>query len=100
MTSLSRLNGLGIDSIKVDRSFVVDVHTSTRARAIVSAMVRLASALDAAVVAEGIELPEQHQVLADLGCLSGQGFLWSPGLPLEQLRPWLAARALIVPTFG
>ena len=99
-SALSRLNGLGIDSIKVDRSFVVDVHTSTRARAIVSAMVRLATALDAAVVAEGIELPEQHQVLADLGCLSGQGFLWSPGLPLEQLRPWLAARALIVPTFG
>jgi EAL domain-containing protein (putative c-di-GMP-specific phosphodiesterase class I) len=73
------------------------VHTSTRARAIVSAMVRLATALDAAVVAEGVELPEQRQTLSDLGCLSGQGFLWSPALPMEQLRPWLAARTLHYP---
>ncbi len=92
-SALSRLGGLGVDVIKIDRSFVTEVHTSPRARAIVSAMVRLASALDASVVAEGVEMPEQVAALRDLGCLAGQGFHWSPGLPIEQLGPWLAARA-------
>lgn len=92
-SALSRLNDLGVDIIKVDRSFVTEIHTSSRARAIVSAMVRLATALDAQVVAEGVEHAEQARVLTELGCEAGQGWLWSPALPVEQLGPWLTARA-------
>jgi diguanylate cyclase (GGDEF)-like protein/PAS domain S-box-containing protein len=93
-SALSRLGGLGVDVIKVDRSFVREVHTSPRARAIVSAMVRLASALEASVVAEGVEVQQQVTALRDLGCLAGQGFYWSPGLPVDQLGPWLSARSV------
>ena len=84
-SALSRLAGLGVDSIKIDRSFVSEVHTSSRARAIVSAMARLSAALEASVVAEGIEHEQQARTLRDLGCAAGQGFLWSPAVPMVRL---------------
>jgi diguanylate cyclase (GGDEF)-like protein/PAS domain S-box-containing protein len=96
-SALSRLNGLAVDTLKVDRSFVTDVHSSPRSKALVAAMTQLSRALGAAVIAEGIEHESQAQALRELGCAGGQGFLWSKGVPIDELSAWLRERSLVVP---
>jgi len=73
-SSLAYLAGLPIDIIKVDQSFVATVDTAPTSRAVVEAVVRIASALGAATIAEGIERPSQLRVLRELGCDIGQGY--------------------------
>ena len=77
-SSLAYLHQFPLDFIKIDKSFVDDLATDSRVRAIVAAVIVLAHALDLTVVAEGVELPGQHQVLLDLGCDKAQGFLYAP----------------------
>ncbi|MHB1499192.1 MAG: EAL domain-containing protein, partial [Acidimicrobiales bacterium] len=89
-SSLAYLHQFPLDFIKIDKSFVDDLATDSRVRAIVAAIIVLAHALDLTVVAEGVELPGQHQVLLDLGCDKAQGFLYAPsGAPdvIERVRP-------------
>jgi EAL domain-containing protein (putative c-di-GMP-specific phosphodiesterase class I) len=73
-SSLAYLAGLPIDVIKIDQSFVATVDTDRTARALVNAVVRIASALGATTIAEGIERPSQLRVLRELGCDIGQGY--------------------------
>ena len=49
----------------------------------------LASALDLTAIAEGVETELQLDALHQYGCELGQGFLWSPGLPPDELAVWL-----------
>ncbi len=88
-SSLSYLSRLAVDSIKIDRSFISDLDTSGQGTSIVSAMVTLAHQLELRVVAEGIELHEQLEVLTELGCGFGQGFLWSPSLDPDGALRWM-----------
>ena len=82
------------DQLKIDRSFVADLDTgSTRDQAIVSASLLLARDLGFTSVAEGVETETQRQILIDLGCKLGQGFLLCPPLPASDLREWLSKRA-------
>jgi EAL domain-containing protein (putative c-di-GMP-specific phosphodiesterase class I) len=92
-SALSRLNGLGVDRIKVDRSFVRHVHEEERSQLLVAAMTQLAGALDAVVVAEGIEEAQQAVVLQRLGCVGGQGYLWSKPVELDELATWITRRS-------
>jgi EAL domain-containing protein (putative c-di-GMP-specific phosphodiesterase class I) len=73
-SSLAYLAGLPIDVIKIDQSFVATVDTDRTSRALVNAVVRIASALGATTIAEGIERPSQLRVLRELGCDIGQGY--------------------------
>ena len=95
-SALSRLNGLGVDRIKVDRSFVRNVHADERSQLLVAAMTQLASALDAVVVAEGIEDAQQAVVLKRLGCVGGQGYLWSKPVELDELATWITRRSRLI----
>ncbi len=72
---LSYLRQFVFDEIKLDRSFVSDIVDDARARVIVRHVIALANALDAEVVGEGIERPEQRELLVELGCHYGQGYL-------------------------
>ena len=74
-SSLSYLRRFRFDRIKIDRSFVDDIETSDEAQAIVSALTRLADALGMQTTAEGVERPEQLDLLRKLGCTEAQGFL-------------------------
>jgi EAL domain-containing protein (putative c-di-GMP-specific phosphodiesterase class I) len=94
-SSLARLAELPIGGLKVDRSFVADIHH--RGGPIVDAVVRLARAFDLSVVAEGIETAEQLGALADLDCGLGQGFLFARPLPADALTPLLVAEG---PAYG
>jgi diguanylate cyclase (GGDEF)-like protein/PAS domain S-box-containing protein len=86
-SSLGYLQHLQFDVIKVDRAFIAGLEAPGRteigpARRILDAIVRLAHGLGAEVVAEGVETPEQLQVLRQLGCDMVQGFLLGrPMLP-------------------
>ncbi len=85
-SSLSYLRELPVDIVKLDKDFVSDIDTSAESRAIVRAILALASALDLAVVAEGVEREEQHEILSELGCDIFQGFLLGRPLDLEVAR--------------
>lgn len=80
-SSLSYLRRYEFDVLKIDRSFVVPLANdiNKREREIVNAMIKLAQALGAVTVAEGIEENEEYAVLRTLGCDYAQGFLfWHP----------------------
>jgi diguanylate cyclase (GGDEF)-like protein len=80
---LSYLRQFAFDEIKIDRSFIADMVDDARARAIVTNILSLANSLDAEVVAEGIERTDQRDMLIDLGCDLGQGYLLGAPGPMR-----------------
>lgn len=73
-SSLAYLRQLPIDRLKIDRSFVRELDHGASDEALVATIVELARILDLDTVAEGIESPCQAELLAQLGCVHGQGF--------------------------
>ncbi len=76
-TSLGLLAELPLDSVKIDRSFIVAMQTSERSRAIVESVINMAHTLRLLVVAEGVETNDQLTTLDALGCNEVQGYLIS-----------------------
>lgn len=93
-SSLSYLKQLPVTSVKIDRSFVNGLggEDDPFDRPIVDATIRMAQSLHLEVVAEGVENEEQLEALQTLGAHLAQGFLWSPGVPSDEVAGWLAAR--------
>lgn len=89
-SSLSYLSTLRIDSLKIDRSFVMGLHEQPQNVEIVRAVLMLAKSLGRKVVAEGIETAEQLATLRQLGVHVGQGYLLSRPLSAECVRNLLA----------
>ena len=85
-SSLSYLAKLPVDTLKIDRSFVVDMTGSREGQALVTTIVSLAHSLKLNVVAEGVETEEQLSLLRLLDCDEIQGFLISKPLPCEVLE--------------
>ena len=75
-SSLSYLREFPVDSIKIDRSFINELHKSPTSTALIDAVVNLSRALGAYTVAEGIEYSDQADLLQRLGCDRGQGFYY------------------------
>jgi diguanylate cyclase (GGDEF)-like protein len=73
-SSLAYLMQLSVHTVKIDRAFMAQIPTETRAERIVTAIIAMAQALGMTLTAEGIETPEQHQFLLEAGCELGQGF--------------------------
>lgn len=84
-SALAYLHHLPIAGLKIDRGFIDPLGTSTQALAIVRSIVALAGTLGLYTVAEGVENEAQLQVLRELGVNLGQGMLFSPPLPLDEL---------------
>jgi EAL domain-containing protein (putative c-di-GMP-specific phosphodiesterase class I) len=84
-SSLSRLRHMPVRVLKIDRSFVSNVHTDRQAASIVSAFLELADGLDLITLAEGIETEEELAFLREKGCRLGQGFLFSKPVPPEEI---------------
>jgi len=83
--SLAYLKSLPVNSLKIDRSFVKDLPTSTKDAAICRAVLGLARELGLTCTAEGIELPEQGDFLLKNGCTYLQGFLLGRPAPAEAI---------------
>jgi len=86
-SSLSRLTEMPVSTLKIDRAFVRDIPGSTHANAIATTIIQLARNIGAEALAEGIETPEQCEFLKREGCTLGQGFLFSPAVPADEIEP-------------
>ena len=84
-SSLSYLTKLPIDTVKIDRSFVDNMHNSSEDTAVVKSILSLATSLQLNVVAEGVETPAQFDFLVSAGCQQFQGYLLGKPVPAEQL---------------
>jgi diguanylate cyclase (GGDEF)-like protein/PAS domain S-box-containing protein len=82
-SSLSYLARLPVDTLKIDRSFVVDMTSSPEGLSLVSTIINLAHSLKLTVVAEGVETEKQSHLLRLLGCDEMQGHLFSKPLARE-----------------
>ncbi|NML28077.1 EAL domain-containing protein [Zoogloea dura] len=91
-SSLSYLHSIPCDTIKLDGSFIREIEQDTRLRAIVGTSIHLAHELGMSVVAECIETRAQADLLRELGCDYGQGYLFAPAQTAEKVREWLAAQ--------
>jgi diguanylate cyclase (GGDEF)-like protein len=85
-SSLSYLAKLPVDTLKIDRSFVIDMTAGPQGLALVSTIINLAHSLKLKVVAEGVETEEQSRLLRLLNCDEMQGFLFSKPVPGEILE--------------
>lgn len=92
-SSLSYLKNFPLDAVKVDRAFVRDMVEQERDRALIRAILAMCQELGLQVVAEGIENEVQRQLLSDLNCTYGQGYLFSRPLPVGEFEAFLKAHA-------
>jgi diguanylate cyclase (GGDEF)-like protein/PAS domain S-box-containing protein len=93
-SSLSTLQSFPFDKIKVDKSFVENIHRDERATVIVKAVLGLGRSLDIPVVAEGVETPEQLAFLKGEYCAEVQGYHIGRPAPADTLGAWTDAAAL------
>jgi diguanylate cyclase (GGDEF)-like protein len=82
-SSLSYLAKLPVDTLKIDRSFIIEMTAAQAGLALVSTIITLAHSLKLKVVAEGVETEEQSRLLRLLACDEMQGFLFSKPVPAE-----------------
>jgi diguanylate cyclase (GGDEF)-like protein len=88
-SSLSYLRRFPIDTLKIDKSFIDGVATSSEACAVAAAIVQLGQTLRMEVVAEGLEDADQLQALNDLSCPLGQGYHFAKPLPAGEAQELL-----------
>ncbi len=84
-SSLVYLKTFPVNIVKIDRFFVRDILTSNQDAAIVKAIIVMAQSMGMKTIAEGIEEVAQFELLREMGCDFGQGYLFSPALPAAEL---------------
>lgn len=89
-SSLAYLKSLPLSELKIDRSFITDVHSDPNSGAIAKTIVFLAQSLGLTVIAEGVETELQRTFLDNHGCRDYQGFLFSRPLPLDAFEAFAA----------
>ena len=88
-SSLAYLQELPVDAIKIDKSFVMEMHADAGNATIVQSTVDLGHNLGLEVVAEGVETVESYNALGELGCDYAQGYFLSKPLSPEKMSVWL-----------
>jgi diguanylate cyclase (GGDEF)-like protein/PAS domain S-box-containing protein len=93
-SSLSYLHRVPVDTLKLDKSFVDTISTSSQQLDLVRGIIQLAHTLHLDVVAEGIETAEDQAHLIGAGCGYGQGFYFARPMPEDEVPQWLAANTM------
>lgn len=88
-SSLSYLQQLQADKLKIDRGFVTEITSSSRGSSIAEMVIQLGCNLGLSVIAEGVEDERQASILAGLGCPLAQGYLFARPMTSDQLTNWL-----------
>jgi diguanylate cyclase (GGDEF)-like protein len=96
-SNLAYMRDIEIDTIKIDKTFVMEIDQSPINRAIVEASLIIANAANCELVAEGIETIQHLHILRELGVLTGQGFLFSKAVSLSDFIE-LASKDMAVGT--
>ena len=91
-SSLSCLRQFDIDYLKIDQSFVRNLDQNNNDAVLCEAMITMAHKLGIKVIAEGIESRDQDQLLRELGCDFGQGYLYSKAVSAEELEDLLVEK--------
>ncbi|WP_068545003.1 putative bifunctional diguanylate cyclase/phosphodiesterase [Thalassotalea crassostreae] len=92
-SNLAYIKRLNIHAIKIDREFITDVDKDEDNLAIVKAIIDIANHLNIDAVAEGVETQEVVNLLSELSCNLGQGFLWSPAVNKDDFIRFAQTRA-------
>jgi diguanylate cyclase (GGDEF)-like protein len=88
-SSLGYLSNFSFNKLKIDRSFIAELHNSETSRAIVRTIMALARRINIGVIAEGVETLDQAKVLQLLGCREAQGYYFGRPQTAEMLRQTL-----------
>jgi EAL domain-containing protein (putative c-di-GMP-specific phosphodiesterase class I) len=88
-SSLMQLRQLPFTEVKIDQAFVADAPRSRDCRLIIQTIAELAHGLGLTATAEGVETSEQLRLVRELGCDIVQGYLISPPIAPEELKPWI-----------
>ncbi len=91
-SSLSYVHQYRFSGLKIDKSFILELTSSARSRAIVRAIVRMAQSLDLSVVAEGVEDQETLELLREMGAGQAQGYYFAKPMGLAAVRERVSGR--------
>ena len=91
--SFGYLCSLPFRKLKIDQSFLKDMTSRPGNAVVVKSIATLAVELGLALVAEGVDQPEQRDWLASIGCAEAQGYLFGRPMPADQLSAWIAGHA-------
>jgi EAL domain-containing protein (putative c-di-GMP-specific phosphodiesterase class I) len=89
--SITSIRRFALNRLKIDRSFVRDVDQNRDQQKLVTAILSLAERLGLETLAEGVETPGEHALLAQLGCGHVQGYVIAKPMPVEALSVWMTA---------
>lgn len=84
-SSFGYLKDMDVNYLKIDRSFVTDIHSNSKTQAISKSIIDIGNNLDMLVIAEGVETKEEFEYLKDAGCHIVQGYLFSKPVSLDKL---------------
>jgi diguanylate cyclase (GGDEF)-like protein len=90
-SSLSQLHALPLTKLKIDRTFITDIHQNAASYKIVKSLLALSQDMELECISEGVESDEELQALMTLGCTLVQGYLFSRPMSLEQTSTWLGS---------
>ena len=90
-SSFTMLNFLPLDVMKIDRSLLTATDDSQRMRDILGNVIRLGRTLNMQIICEGIEKKEQEDLLLELGCRMGQGYIYAKPMPREEFADFINA---------
>ncbi|GIC79403.1 GGDEF and EAL domain-containing protein [Moritella sp. F3] len=94
-SSLSYLQKYSFDTLKIDRSFIMNSMECGQDKELARAIIAMAKKLNLQVVAEGVETPAQHQFIVDEGCDYGQGYLYGKPVPATMFTSQYLSRQAI-----
>ena len=93
-SALSYLKNYPVSTVKIDRSFIMDLPDDNENKVLVKAIVAMAHGLGLEVIAEGVETQEQWLYLQSLGCDFAQGYFFGKPMPREEFEGYLESQAL------
>lgn len=97
-SSLGSLKDLPLNTVKLDRTFIRDIEIDPRGQKMLKSIVNLIKVLDYDLVAEGVEDEYQEEFLKNIGCETAQGFLYAPGMPLNEAYQFFIASLNLEPS--
>lgn len=97
-SSLNYLRSFPIDTLKIDRSFVRDITSSSHDAAVTNAIITLAKSLNLNITAEGVETQEQYEYIKAQECHEIQGYYFSPPIPAAAMTEMLQENQKLVCT--